>query len=43
MQQAIRDRAAKTPAGQWVVGFKYDDTKTAEQRKLTIIRDGQPG
>jgi predicted amidohydrolase YtcJ len=35
IQQAIRDRAAKTPAGQWIVGFKYDDTKTAEQRKLT--------
>jgi len=32
---AIRQRAAKTPPGQWVVGFKYDDTKTSDGRKLT--------
>jgi predicted amidohydrolase YtcJ len=32
---AIADRAARTPAGQWVIGFKYDDTKTADGRKLT--------
>ncbi|HTM47877.1 MAG TPA: amidohydrolase [Bryobacteraceae bacterium] len=32
--QAIRERAAKTAKGEWVIGFKYDDTKTAEQRKL---------
>jgi hypothetical protein len=35
IQKAIRERAAKTPPGQWVLGFKYDDTKTAERRKLT--------
>jgi predicted amidohydrolase YtcJ len=35
IQKAIRDRAARTPAGQWVLGFKYDDTKTEEGRKLT--------
>ncbi len=35
IQEAIRRRAAKTPAGQWVLGFKYDDTKTEEGRKLT--------
>jgi predicted amidohydrolase YtcJ len=35
IQAAIRKRAAETPKGQWVVGFKYDDTKTAEGRKLT--------
>ncbi len=34
IQSAIRTRAAKTPAGEWVIGFKYDDTKTAEGRKL---------
>jgi len=34
IQAAIRQRAANTPKGQWVVGFKYDDTKTAEGRKL---------
>jgi predicted amidohydrolase YtcJ len=36
IQQALRERAARTPAGQWVLGFKYDDTKTAEARFLTI-------
>ncbi len=35
IQRAIRERAAKTPRGQWVLGFKYDDTKTAEGRRLT--------
>ncbi|HEY1271387.1 MAG TPA: amidohydrolase [Terriglobales bacterium] len=32
---ALRERAAKTPPGKWVLGFKYDDTKTAEGRPLT--------
>src|SRR5687768_17026868 len=32
---ALRGRAAKTPAGEWVMGFKYDDTKTSEGRPLT--------
>ncbi|MBM4218899.1 MAG: amidohydrolase [Gammaproteobacteria bacterium] len=32
---AVRERAAKTPPGQWVGGFKYDDTKTAERRFIT--------
>jgi predicted amidohydrolase YtcJ len=35
IQAAIRERASRTPAGKWVLGFKYDDTKTAEQRFLT--------
>jgi predicted amidohydrolase YtcJ len=35
IQAAIRERAARTPPGQWVLGFKYDDTKTAEGRFLT--------
>jgi hypothetical protein len=35
IQAAIRQRASHTPAGQWVVGFKYDDTKTSEGRPLT--------
>ena len=34
IQGAIREKAAQTPKGQWVVGFKYDDTKTEEGRKL---------
>jgi predicted amidohydrolase YtcJ len=36
IQAAIRERAARTPPGQWVLGFKYDDTKTSEGRALTI-------
>src|SRR6266852_3898411 len=35
IQNAIRERAAKTSAGDWVIGFKYDDTKTKEGRRLT--------
>ena len=34
IQAALRERADKTPPGQWVLGFKYDDTKTAEGRFL---------
>src|SRR6266567_9154738 len=33
---ALRKRAAETPSGQWVLGFKYDDTKTSEGRPLTL-------
>ncbi len=36
IQKAIRERAGKTPAGQWVLGFKYDDTKTSDGRPLTL-------
>ncbi len=32
---ALQARAAKTAPGDWVLGFKYDDTKTAEGRFLT--------
>jgi len=35
IQNAIQERAARTPPGDWVIGFKYDDTKTKEGRKLT--------
>ena len=35
IQNAISQRASKTPAGQWVLGFKYDDTKTTDGRPLT--------
>src|SRR5438477_8457652 len=34
IQVAMRERAAKTPAGEWVLGFKYDDTKTSDGRPL---------
>ena len=33
---ALRKRAAQTPSGQWVLGFKYDDTKTSEGRPLSL-------
>jgi predicted amidohydrolase YtcJ len=36
IQSAMRERAAKTPAGEWVLGFKYDDTKTSDGRPLKI-------
>jgi predicted amidohydrolase YtcJ len=36
IQKAIRERAGKTPPGEWVLGFKYDDTKTSEGRPLTL-------
>jgi predicted amidohydrolase YtcJ len=32
---AIRKRASETPAGNWVLGFKYDDTKTSDGRPLS--------
>jgi predicted amidohydrolase YtcJ len=35
IQKAIQERASHTPKGEWIRGFKYDDTKTAEGRKLT--------
>src|SRR5258707_13418302 len=36
IQAALRERAAKTPTGEWVLGFKYDDTKTEDGRPLGI-------
>ncbi len=36
IKAAIRQRAATTPAGNWVLGFKYDDTKTSDGRPLTM-------
>lgn len=36
IKEAIRQRAAITPKGEWVEGFKYDDTKTSEGRKINI-------
>ena len=34
IKDAIRKRAAETKAGDWVLGFKYDDTKMAEGRPI---------
>jgi predicted amidohydrolase YtcJ len=36
IQAALRERAAKTPPGEWVLGFKYDDTKTSDGRRPTL-------
>lgn len=36
IQDAIRKRAVETPKGSWVLGFKYDDTKTSDGRIITI-------
>jgi len=36
IQAALRERAGKTPANLWVLGFKYDDTKTSDGRRLTL-------
>lgn len=35
IQEVVRARAAKTPKGRWVKGFKYDDTKLCDRRSLT--------
>ena len=32
---ALKARAGKTPKGEWVLGFKYDDTKTTDDRPLS--------
>jgi predicted amidohydrolase YtcJ len=32
----LRDRAQKTPPGQWVEGFFFDDTKVSDKRLLNI-------
>jgi predicted amidohydrolase YtcJ len=32
IKQAIHERAKITPKGEWILGFKYDDTKTKEGR-----------
>jgi predicted amidohydrolase YtcJ len=34
IQAALSEKAARTPPGEWVVGFMYDDTKLSEGRPL---------
>jgi predicted amidohydrolase YtcJ len=34
VKHALAERAAKTPAGEWVIGIMYDDTKFTEGRPL---------
>ena len=36
IKAAIRKRALQTPSGEWVMGFKYDDTKPLEKRRLRL-------
>jgi predicted amidohydrolase YtcJ len=36
IQAALRERAGKTPSDQWILGFKYDDTKTSDGRRLAV-------
>jgi len=33
--QAVRQRAAAAPPGQWITGFRWDDAKLAERRYIT--------
>ncbi|HSF17356.1 MAG TPA: amidohydrolase family protein [Vicinamibacteria bacterium] len=35
IKDALRARASTTPPGEWVLGFKYDDTKVREDRQIT--------
>jgi len=35
IQDALRERAAKTPPGYWINAFKFDDTKVKEKRLLS--------
>jgi hypothetical protein len=34
IKKAINERAQSTPEGEWITGFKYDDTKVKDGRKL---------
>ena len=36
VQEALRERVGRAPAGEWVRGFKFDDTKISENRFLTL-------
>ncbi|MDQ6861246.1 MAG: amidohydrolase, partial [Verrucomicrobiota bacterium] len=36
IKNAIHQRAAQTPPDEWVVGFKYDDTKTSDGRPFNL-------
>jgi len=37
IQDALRERAQQTPAGEWIIGFMYDDTKQEEGRPLNRL------
>lgn len=42
IQAALRKRAAQTPAGQWVLGFLYDDGKTPRPLNLQDLDTAVP-
>lgn len=42
IQAALRKRAAQTPAGQWVLGFLYDDGKTPRPLSLQDLDAAVP-
>ena len=42
VKSAIRAKAAKTPPGDWVVGFLYDDTKTPRPLERADLDDAAP-
>ena len=37
IQDALSERAASTPPGEWIVGYMYDDTKQEEGRPLNRV------
>lgn len=37
IQEALRERAARTPPGEWLIGYMYDDTKQEEGRPLNRL------
>lgn len=37
IQAALRERAQRTPPGEWIVGYMYDDTKQEEGRPLNRL------
>ena len=37
IQAALKERAATTPPGEWIVGYMYDDTKQAEGHPLNRL------
>lgn len=37
IKQVLRERASRTPPGEWVIGFKYDDTKLREGRPINRV------
>ena len=37
IKEAIQKRISGTPKGSWILGFKYDDTKTSEGRKINKV------